>query len=139
MEVSRTSLLVRRIGAYVIDQCLIVLIGLWLISQDNLPFAGMELIITYLFLSPLCEWAFNGKTPGKLAFGLTVINGAGGPPTLVQTLIRGLTRHLEAPLGIIIIFVYAQSDRCQRVGDMLARTYVISSKDLSQLRAAMQG
>lgn len=138
MEVSRTSLLVRRIGAYVIDYGAIVLIGLWLYTQDNLPFAGFELVFVYVFLYPLCEWAFQGRTPGKYIFGLIVINGAGGPPTFVQAFIRGIARHIEAPLGIITIFIYAQSARCQRVGDMLAKTYVIPAKDLAELRTRMQ-
>lgn len=138
MEVSRTSLLVRRIGAYIIDSGSITLIGLWLISQESLPFAGVELIFVYLFLYPLCEWLFQGRTPGKCVFGLVVINGAGGPPNFVQAFIRGLTRHIEAPLGIITIFIYAQSARCQRVGDMLSRTYVIPLKDLVELRSTIQ-
>lgn len=139
MEVSRTSLLVRRIGAYVIDHGSIVVLMLWLFSKDSLPLAGLELIFTYIFLYPLCEWMLNGRTPGKYVFGLTVINGAGGPPTLVQALIRGFARHIEAPLCIIIFFVYTESQRCQRVGDMLSRTYVVPSKDLAQLRTAIQG
>nr|WP_306466522.1 RDD family protein [Pseudomonas sp. HD6421] len=100
-------------------------------------FAGFELLFVHLFLYPLCEWLFKGRTPGKYVFGLTVINGAGGPPTLVQALIRGLTRFIEAPLGIITLFIYTQSARCQRVGYMLSRTYVIPTKDLAQLRVTM--
>lgn len=138
MEVSRTSLLVRRIGAYIIDIGMITLISLWLFNQGSLPFSGVELIFVYIFLCPLCEWLFNGRTPGKYVFGITVINGAGNPPTLVQALIRGITRHVEAALGVITFYLYARSARCQRVGDMLARTYVIPSKDLARIRAAMQ-
>ncbi len=138
MEVSRTSLLMKRIGAYIIDSLVIFLLGLWLASQENLLYAGFQLIFVRIFLYPMCEWLFRGRTPGKYAFGLSVINGAGGPPTLVQALIRGLTRIIEAPLGIVTIFVYAKSARCQRVGDMLARTYVIPTKDLGQLRATIQ-
>ncbi|MBO9551076.1 MAG: RDD family protein [Pseudomonas sp.] len=138
MEVSRTSLLMKRIGAFIIDYGAIVLLGLWLASQTTLLFSGFELIFVRIFLYPLCEWLFRGRTPGKFVFGLSVINGAGGPPTLVQALIRGLTRLIEVPLGIITLFIYTQSARCQRVGDMLSRTYVMPTKDLAQLRTAMQ-
>jgi uncharacterized RDD family membrane protein YckC len=124
----------KRIGAYIIDYGAIVLLGLWLAKQERLLFAGFELVFVYLFLYPLWEWLLKGRTPGKLVFGLTVINGAGDPPTLVQALIRGLTRHIEAPLRIITIFIYAQSARCQRVGDMLSKTYVIPTKDLALSR-----
>lgn len=138
MEVSRTSLLMKRLGAYIIDYGAIVLLGVWLVSQETLVFAGLELVFVHLFLYPLCEWLCKGRTPGKCVFGLTVINGAGGPPTLVQTLIRGFTRHIEVPLGIITLFICTQSARCQRVGDMLARTYVLPSRDLARIRAAVQ-
>lgn len=138
MEVSRTSLLMKRIGAYIIDYGAIVVLGLWLASQAPLPFGGFELIFVHLLLYPMCEWLFKGRTPGKCVFGLTVINGAGGPPTFVQALIRGITRLIEAPLGIITLFIYTQSARCQRVGDMLSRTYVIPSNDLAQLRTTIK-
>ncbi|WP_294337438.1 RDD family protein [Pseudomonas sp.] len=128
----------KRIGAFIIDYGAIVLLGLWLASQTTLLFSGFELIFVRIFLYPLCEWLFRGRTPGKFVFGLSVINGAGGPPTLVQALIRGLTRLIEVPLGIITLFIYTQSARCQRVGDMLSRTYVMPTKDLAQLRTAMQ-
>lgn len=139
MEVSRTTLLMKRIGAYLIDYGAIVLLGVWLVRQEALVFAGLELVFVHVFLYPLCEWLFKGRTPGKYVFGLSVINGSGGPPTLVQALIRGLTRHIEVPLGIVTVFIYAQSARCQRVGDMLSRTYVIPSKDLEGLRSVIQG
>lgn len=138
MEVSRTSLLMKRLGAFIIDYGTIVLLGLWLSSQEGLLFAEPGLFFAYLFLYPLCEWLLKGRTPGKYIFGLTVINGAGGPPTLAQALIRGLTRVVEVPLGFITIFIYTQSARCQRVGDMLSRTYVIPTKDLALLRVTMQ-
>ena len=127
MEVSRTTLLILRIGA-----------GLWLVRQEGLPLKGMELIFTYCFLYPLCEWLLQGRTPGKHVFGLAVINGAGCTPTLLQCLIRGEPWDLEASLGMVAAYIYAKSARCQRVGDMLARTYVMPARHLVRLRAAVQ-
>jgi uncharacterized RDD family membrane protein YckC len=74
---------------------------------------------------------------GKYALGIVVISGAGGPPTLVQIVIRSATRYIEAGIGIITIFICANSSHCQRIGDILARTYVITSKDLEQMRLRM--
>lgn len=138
MEVSRTSLLMKHSGAYLIDNGAIALIIVWLALQDKLVWAGLEALCVYLFIYPLCEWFCKGRAPEKYVFGLTVINGAGGPPTLLQALIRGLTRLIEAPLWFLVIFVYAHSAHCQRVGDMLSRTYVMPSRDLARLRTKMQ-
>jgi uncharacterized RDD family membrane protein YckC len=138
MEVSRTTLLIRRIGAYLIDIALGLCTGLWLVQQESLALKGMELIFVYCFLYSLCEWLLHGRPPGKHVFGQAVINGAGGRPTLLQCLICGPTRDLEASLGIVAAYIYAKSARCQRVGDMLARTYVMPARDLVRLRAAVQ-
>ena len=137
MEVSRTSLIIRRLGAYILDMATIVLI-LHGLNQIDLYFGWPFQAALYLLYFPIFEWLWNGKTPGKFAFGVSVINGSGGTPTLVQSLVRGATRHLEAVLAIVVIFIYAHSERCQRVGDMLARTYVITSKDLAQLKERLE-
>ncbi|MNJ50786.1 RDD family protein [compost metagenome] len=136
MEVSRTSLLIRRLGAYIVDMAAIVLACHGL-NQVDLYLGWPFQASLYLLYFPIFEWLWSGRTPGKFAFGISVINGTGGSPTLTQSLIRGATRHLEAALGIIVIFIYARSERCQRIGDMLARTYVIRSKDLAQLSACL--
>lgn len=137
MEVSRTSLLIRRAGAYIVDMVTIVLI-LHGLNQVDLYLGWIFQAAFYLIYFPIFEWLWNGKTPGKFVFGVSVINGAGGPPTLMQCLVRGATRHIEAGLWLIAIFIYARSQRCQRIGDMLAKTYVITLKDLAQLKEHKQ-
>lgn len=137
MEVSRTSLIVRRIIAYFIDHATILLIFIGLIDLevrvDELP-----LYLGYLLYFPLFEWLLNGRTVGKFVCAIRVINGVGKPPSLIQTLLRGVTRIFEVPLGIITICVCAESQRCQRIGDMLAKTYVIVGKDLARLQEQVE-
>lgn len=155
MEVSRTQLILRRGAAFVIDQVAVTLVYLilslslhwvlWLQPVSNMlaleQQRGLEPYmhsILFMAIGPLCfvvwEYLFNGKSPGKWVLGLVVINRAGGAPTLLQVLIRSATRYPEAALLFVTFLVCAESSRCQRIGDMLARTYVIPRKDLLQMR-----
>jgi uncharacterized RDD family membrane protein YckC len=86
----------------------------------------------------VCEAAF-GRTLGKLVTGLIVINARGTRPSVGEAVIRTLTRFIEVnpvlfgglPAGII-----ADRSRCrQRIGDMLAGTYVVFAKDLALMSA----
>jgi len=133
MEVSRTSLLVRRAAAFTVDKLMVVLLCL-VMMKAGLAFDGYAYLAVFLLYFPLCEYLLQGRTPGKYLFGIIAINGAGGPPTLVQVFIRSVTRYIEASFSILVFLVFVYSRNCQRVGDMLARTYVIVSKDLDQLR-----
>ncbi|NBF04265.1 RDD family protein [Pseudomonas sp. Fl5BN2] len=135
MEVSRTGLITRRILAYLLDSALTVL--LWLVLSlavggfYHTDLAMMAIWNLYFLLS---EYLLRGRTLGKTLCGLQVINGVGQAPSLLQVLIRSATRQIEAAISLITLLVCANSRRCQRVGDMLARTYVIPRKDLAQLR-----
>lgn len=135
MEVSRTGLLMRRVGAYILDMAALIL-TLHGLNEVGLYFGPFFQASSYLFYFLIFEWVWGGKTPGKFVFQICVINGAGGPPTFVQSLIRGITRHIEVLLGIITVFILAKSEKFQRVGDILAKTYVIPTRDLAQLRIA---
>jgi len=137
MEVARTPLLMRRIGAYALDMAAIVA-SLHGMNEADLYFGSFFQTALYLLYFPILEWCWGGKTLGKYVFRIAVINGAGNSPTFAQALIRGLTRHIEALLGLITIFIVARADRCQRVGDMLAKTYVMPNRDLARMRIAVR-
>ncbi|MGC5703770.1 RDD family protein [Pseudomonas sp. NFXW11] len=158
MEVSRTQLILRRAAAFMLDQVLAVVVY-WLLSLSLhgvlalQPFQQMLDLeqqtgrepylhsMLFMLVWPLYfmawEYFFKGRTPGKCALGLVVINAAGTPPTLIQVVIRGATRYLEAAFAFVPLMACAESSRCQRIGDMLARTYVIPHKDLQQVRSAI--
>lgn len=135
MEVSRTSLLIRRILAYLLDSALTVLLWLALsLAVGGFYHTDLALMAIWNLYFVLCEYLLHGRTPGKALCGLQVINGVGQAPSLMQVLIRSATRQFEAALSLVTLLVCANSGRCQRIGDMLARTYVIPRKDLVQLR-----
>jgi uncharacterized RDD family membrane protein YckC len=118
--------------ATVID--IFVMIGFLLLMDYSL---GNELyqktifiwLIALFLYHPLLE-GFLGITLGKLIVGTRVVNKSGRPPGFVKALIRTLTRIFEVnpiflggiPAGVTALI----SVRSQRVGDMLAGTYVCS-------------
>lgn len=144
MEVSRAGLIIRRVLAYGVDGVLVLL--LWFVLcrlAERLQYPNMEqfstwcLLVTWCLYFPLSEYLLRGYTAGKALCGLQVINGIGQPPSLLQVLIRSATRPFEATISPVTLLVCCESSRCQRIGDRLARTYVIPRKDLTRLRALM--
>ncbi|WP_460422824.1 RDD family protein [Pseudomonas sp. ZL2] len=133
MHVSRTTLIIRRIGAWLLDTLLAL--GAWFALAVVGYGRGEDgMLLMQLLYFPLFEYLMRGQTPGKVVFRFTVINRAGQPPSLLQALVRGITRPFEAAFGLIVIWLCAESRHCQRPGDWLARTYVIDSRDLKVLR-----
>jgi uncharacterized RDD family membrane protein YckC len=86
---------------------------------------------------PVTEMLF-GKTVGKLVTRTRVVNEAGSRPSFLQAIVRTLFRLIEVnpilvgglPAGIAVI----ASRSKQRLGDMVARTYVLLDRDARQLQ-----
>jgi len=82
---------------------------------------------------PVME-ALCGKTVGKFLTRTRVVNAAGGRPSIGQAVVRTLFRLIEVnpilaggiPAGIAVV----ASRHKQRLGDMVAGTYVLRDRDL---------
>lgn len=90
--------------------------------EMNRPFVAL-----YLVYLVLCEWSY-GATLGKWAMGLCVVNDKGERPNLWSVFVRNLVGFYErnpvlaAFAALPTIFL---TPRSQRLGDLLARTYVV--------------
>jgi len=79
---------------------------------------------------PLLEFLI-GRTLGKFIFKIKIIDRFGNKPRFSQVLIRTFFRIFEVnpffiggvPAGIAVLF----SKKGQRIGDMVAKTYVVST------------
>jgi uncharacterized RDD family membrane protein YckC len=86
---------------------------------------------------PVAEMLF-GKTVGKLVTRTRVVNEAGRRPSFLQAIVRTLFRVIEVnpllvgglPAGIAVV----ASRSKQRLGDMVAGTYVLFDRDTRQLQ-----
>jgi uncharacterized RDD family membrane protein YckC len=68
-----------------------------------------------------------GRSVGKALVGLRVLMIDGKPPTLAAVLLRNLIRLPELAIGFVILYVLISEHR-QRLGDLLARTVVVTKK-----------
>jgi uncharacterized RDD family membrane protein YckC len=96
----------------------------------------------------LFEWLWNGQTPGKRLLNLRVIKVDGSPVSGIDVLLRNLSRPIDTlgPMGLIGLLMIFVSRKAQRLGDVMARTFVIhetkidwSIFDQIERRAAVAG
>lgn len=133
------GILVRRWAATLIDT---VVLCLFLVCCDAL--LGNELYqrLLPLFLLlialyyPVLE-GLEGGTAGKFVVGIRVVDYEGRMPGITKALVRTFARLVEVnpcligglPAGIVAL----SSRRKQRIGDMLAGTFVVYQDDLLRL------
>lgn len=77
----------------------------------------------------ICEGFFHGKTVGKNAFGLRVIQAQGHPISFWAAAIRNMVRFVDAFLLYGVGFVAMLTNReFRRLGDLVAQTVVIQER-----------
>lgn len=83
-----------------------------------------------VFYHPVCEYFFNGASPGKKILKIKVVHMDGSSPTLGSYLMRWMMYMLECLLlpGIGLLCIIFNKNG-QRLGDMMAGTVVIKSDD----------
>jgi uncharacterized RDD family membrane protein YckC len=79
---------------------------------------------------PISEGVWSGKTLGKLAMRLRVVDARGGPLSVSQAIVRNLVRLVDfLPLyyavGAVTMFI---NQRGQRLGDLAAGTVVVRER-----------
>jgi uncharacterized RDD family membrane protein YckC len=91
--------------------------------------AGVIVIIGLIAFLPsiygaLTEGLWNGRSPGKSAVGLRVVQTTGQPITWKHAVVRNLFRLIDMWLWMGPIFMVA-TKRSQRLGDLAAGTIVV--------------
>lgn len=82
-----------------------------------------------LFYHLLMEIGTNGQSLGKMAMNIKVITLEGGQPSLSQYLLRWMFRMIDIALLFPGFFSVILSSRSQRLGDIVAGTIVIDTKE----------
>lgn len=144
---ARTRVTGRRVVQYLIDAFLVSIIP----SLVSIPFdqsnstwvhvvGGIVSFVVFVAIG-FGYWVFlahrqNGQTLGMKLLGLRVISKGGGPATMMQLFIRWICLIFDAipytwPFtGLVGFIVILCSRDRQRIGDHLARTLVISTRDI---------
>ena len=97
---------------------------LWGIS-DPICLVFLFIIFFYFILME----AYVGWTIGKRLSGMKVLDDTGNKIGILKSLIRNLLRLVDGlpALNILGIFLIINSPRGQRLGDRIAKTYVVRS------------
>lgn len=121
---------------------LALLAALFLFSGAGRPWAGAGLLVGFLAVLayfPITEGLW-GRSAGKWLTGTIVIDENGDPPGIPRVLVRTALRLVEVnpflvggvPAGLFALF----TKHHQRLGDILANTYVVPVKALVAARSA---
>ncbi|MDQ6749124.1 MAG: RDD family protein [Candidatus Dormibacteraeota bacterium] len=94
--------------------------------------AGGVTLFVYVGYFTLCEVATGGRTPGKSAGQLRVLDVSGSAPTSAQLLLRNVARIIDVVLGLGVIVMFWNS-QSRRVGDLLAGTVVVHDRPVVSL------
>jgi uncharacterized RDD family membrane protein YckC len=136
------SLLIRRwLGTWV--DFLVLFVGIIIVGGLGRVIGGvgsgpavLGLCLMAVFAYFIVGEAVWGRSVGKLVTGLVVVDEAGRPPGYTKALVRTLARLVEVnplligglPAGICLL----ATPHKQRVGDLLASTYVVPLADLKR-------
>ncbi len=125
----------------------------------NMWAVGLVMILPALLYHPLSEIFMNGQSIGKRILGIRVVNENGGKPGVSQYIIRWLIRTSDYMVLLIIIYapyvavygmqffwamggafvllatdvVLVNSKKQQRLGDLLAHTILINTKQKTSI------
>jgi len=121
---------------YIIRSFLIFVVAMILgaFSAIALSYVAGGLLVLFVFLMnwgyfAVSEGFFQGRTIGKWALGLRVVQERGHPITFWSALTRNLFRTLDSiPLYGIGFVSMLLNKRFQRLGDLVARTVVITER-----------
>lgn len=135
-ETYGASIFFKRWVSTIVDYLLLAAYFYVVISQEDRYGETVMMWVMFggiLFYYWILE-GFTGYTLGKFLLRIQVVNEQGRPPGVFRSLIRTILRLVDtnpillggAPAGIMVLV----SRRKQRIGDMLARTYVVQVRDL---------
>ena len=132
----RPAGMVPRAAAWFLDALIrlcifsVVSIFLGVLGVAGAGITMLVLFLVYWFYMVLFEGLNQGRTPGKIAMGLRVVNANGLPVTWVPSLVRNLLRNVDMlPLlyGFGLTSMFFDRDS-RRLGDRVAGTLVIHER-----------
>lgn len=102
--------------------------GTWVLPSSGFIAAGIYVLVFLIAVEWLLQGA-TGKTIGKLLFGISTVDARGTGPGVAKQLIRGVMWIID---GITLCLPIAAwsillTKRNQRLGDMVAGTFVVRS------------
>lgn len=137
----RAASIGERLLATLVDLAIIVsyYMAVFLITDQAIYNIGFSVIFVLMlptfFYHLFCEIFMNGQSFGKKALNIKVIKIDGSSPSVGSYFIRWVFRLIDINLtyGAVAIISIATGKKSQRLGDMVAKTTVISTKSKESL------
>lgn len=102
-------------------------------SQTLLTLVAVVAVVGIVLYDVVADVFFQGRTPGKRAVRLRVVDVHGQPPDLLTSLLRNLLRLVDMlPVGYGVGFIVIFLTGTRRLGDLVAGTMVISERSRGQ-------
>lgn len=102
-------------------------------TQGTHEFITVLLIrLPWFFYSPIIEYLTNGRSLGKYIMGIRVVKANGETAGLREYFTRWIFRVVDiwiGGFGFLAILLAGTTERRQRLGDIMANTVVIRTKD----------
>ena len=128
-----------RLAAFAIDALIVMVIttpvvvllfGVRQVSLDPMEHSWDLLLPLVVAMAIIGFWRYCGATPGKIAFGLKIVDAATGqPPTLLRLVLR-YAGYVVSAFPLYLGFLWIAVDRRkQGWHDKIGRTVVIHSED----------
>lgn len=107
-------------------------------GNKNGSLAAFIFILPVFFYTLLCETFMNGQSFGKMALKIKVAKLDGSQPSFGNYLTRWLFRIIDISFyGVPAIITIAVNGKGQRIGDIVAKTSVISLKRSKTIEETM--
>lgn len=133
----------KRIFAYIIDTLiqggivgvlfffLSFLASADMLSQTVMIILMVIISLPFIFYHFLFEVFNEGQSPGKRALHIKVVSENGERASVTQYFLRWILRFIDFTIlsGLVALIVAASNKKHQRVGDLVAKTLVILTKE----------
>ena len=106
-------------------------------NREYGPFFVFLIASPVLFYSLLWELMNNGRSPGKMAFGMRVVMRDGTTPTFSANLLRWMLMLIDVWFSWIGLVFMLLNKNNQRLGDMAAGTMVIKERDYHRIHVSL--
>jgi uncharacterized RDD family membrane protein YckC len=102
------------------------------ISNTKLVFIVLLIRLPWFFYSPVIEYFTNGRSLGKYIMGIRVVRANGETAGLREYFTRWIFRVVDiwiGGFGFLAILLAGTTEKRQRLGDIMANTVVVRTKD----------
>jgi uncharacterized RDD family membrane protein YckC len=102
------------------------------VTNTELVFSVLLIRLPWLLYSPIIEYFTNGRSLGKYIMGIRVVKANGETAGLREYFTRWVFRVVDiwiGGFGFLAILLAGTTEKRQRLGDIMANTVVIRTKD----------